>query len=239
MNHAAKNTGFTLIELMLAMTFISVLLLAIALTIIQIGNIYTKGMTLKEVNQVSRDISDDLRRNIAASQGIDLTTQYQTSSAGGRMCLGTYTYIWNTSKALEQSDANRAVYLAVGKQSTPIRFLKVPDASGLYCMVNASGGLAQRDIRTEDTSKTQELLESGDRTLQLHSFAVLPTPASAIDPITAQQLYSIAFAIGTGEVSAMNEDQTACRLPGDPKADPTYCTVQQFRLLIRTGMGGN
>ena len=64
MNRAAKQTGFTLIELMLAMTFISVLLLAIAMTIIQIGTIYNRGVTLKEVSQAARSISDELNRSI-------------------------------------------------------------------------------------------------------------------------------------------------------------------------------
>lgn len=157
----------------------------------------------------------------------------------GRLCLGTVSYLWNTSKAIEQNDANRAVYNPTSdKRDAVIRLVKVPDASGLYCTTAESGGFAQRDIRLEDTAQAQELLESGDRTLQLHSFTVLPSAASAVDTGTDQQLYSLAFSIGTGEVRAMNDDLTACRPPGDPNADPAYCTVQQFRLLIRTGIGG-
>ena len=62
-----KQQGFTLVELTLAMTFISVLLLSIALTIIQLGALYNQGTTSKEINQASRDMQDNITRNIASS----------------------------------------------------------------------------------------------------------------------------------------------------------------------------
>ena len=69
-----KQRGFTLIELMLAMTFISVLLLAIAMTIIQIGNIYNKGTTVKEINQAARAIADDVSRSASAASALNIDT---------------------------------------------------------------------------------------------------------------------------------------------------------------------
>ena len=100
MNHVDKtHKGFTLIELMLAMTFISVLLLAIAMTIIQVGAIYNKGVALKDINQSGRGISDDISRTVAASEAFSLTTDYVTGTDGGRVCLGSYSYIWNYAKS--------------------------------------------------------------------------------------------------------------------------------------------
>lgn len=52
-----KSRGFTIIELMLSMTFLAMLMLVIALTTIQISNIYNKGVTLREVNQAGRSVS--------------------------------------------------------------------------------------------------------------------------------------------------------------------------------------
>ena len=66
MNHVDKTKGFTLIELMLSMTFISILLVAIAVTIIQISNVYNRGITLKEVNQAGRSLSNELQRSITS-----------------------------------------------------------------------------------------------------------------------------------------------------------------------------
>ena len=57
--------GFTIIELMLAMTFVSFLLMAIAMVTVQVGKTYNRGLTLKTVNQSGRDITDSIRSDIA------------------------------------------------------------------------------------------------------------------------------------------------------------------------------
>ena len=90
--------GFTIIELLLAMTFISALLLAIALTIVQVANIYNRGIILKEVNQTSRAISDELESSLRSSSTFSTEAddkRYVNNQWGGRMCLGQYSYIWN------------------------------------------------------------------------------------------------------------------------------------------------
>lgn len=241
MNRVAKSSGFTLIELMLAMAFISVLLLAIAMTIIQIGTIYNKGMTLKEVNQSARSISDELRRGIAASEAFTLNTKYVTNPAGGRLCLGQNSYIWNYGKAITQNSADLTKYATTTLNSSlgSIRFLKVPDSAGIYCAKNPSTGkFLYGNIRTQDASAasniTTELLKAGDRTLSIHQFSI-SSGANATDTVTGQQLYSISFTIGTGVVSALTSDQSACLPPGDPNSDFAYCTIQQFSLVVRAG----
>ena len=77
---AKKTAGFTIIELTLAMVFVSVLLLTIALTIIRVATIYNQGMTLKEVNQISRDINDELRRAVAGAPVFDVSASADTAS---------------------------------------------------------------------------------------------------------------------------------------------------------------
>ena len=44
-----KESGFTIIELLLAMSFLSVLLIAITTSTLQIIGLYTKGVTLKSI----------------------------------------------------------------------------------------------------------------------------------------------------------------------------------------------
>lgn len=232
MNHVDKKQGgFTLIELMLAMGFISFLLLAIALTIIQIGSIYNRGMTLKEVNQTSRSISAELTRGIASSEAFSLSQKYVSTSTGGRLCLGQYSYLWNYAKSLQ--DSARVQYQDVTTNNKgPIRFIKVPDASGAYCVLQNDGQYL--DIQLADTNSVIELLKAGDRTLSIHQFAISSGP-NAADSATGQQLYSVSFTIGTGEVTALTSDQTSCLPPSDPNSDYAYCTVQQFTLAVRAG----
>ncbi len=231
MNHVAKQKGFTLIELMLAMAFIAALLLAIALTIIQIGSIYNRGMTLKEVNQSARAISDELNRSVASSEAFTLSTKYIPLSTGGRLCLGQYSYIWNYAKSY--ADSTRAQYADTTVNTKgPIRFVKVPDGAGYYCTLQSTGKYP--NIQLSDTSKATELLKAGDRTLSIHQFQIT-SGTNAVDTTTGQQLYSISFTIGTGDVTALTPDMTSCLPPSDPNSDFAYCTVQQFKLVVRAG----
>lgn len=64
-----KNTkkGFTFIELTLALTFVTLLLLTIAWLTIHITSTYEKGLTMKAVNATSKEIIDDFSRAIATS----------------------------------------------------------------------------------------------------------------------------------------------------------------------------
>ncbi len=113
--------GFTLIELMLAMTFVSVLLVAIAMTVIQMANIYNRGMTVKELNQASREVTDDLRRTTASSEvfaanvdGSDTADFFiirtGSTAIGGRLCMGSESYIWNYTSAVDAgTDSNQTL----------------------------------------------------------------------------------------------------------------------------------
>jgi len=247
MNHVHnKQQGFTLIELSLAMAFISMLLLGIATTIIQVGAIYNKGTVSKDVNQLSREINVDLDRNISAASSLDLTTDYVYSPAsataatadGGRLCLGSYSYVWNYARALA-SDSPGVTKFQSGL-STVIRLVKVPDPGRAYCAKNLSSGvLLNKYILPADDSKVQELLKVGDHELGLHSFVFTTPPASATDLNTGQQIYSVSYIIGTTRISSLNSTQTACLTANITNADPLYCTIQQFSLVVRTGNGVN
>lgn len=235
MNHVDKKQrtqGFTLIELMLAMTFIAVLLLAIAMTIIQIGAIYNKGITLKDINQAGRSIGDDVKRTTAEAGTITRATDYYTNSAGGRLCLGTYSYIWNTAKALEGNDPNRTTYAST--PTKPINFVKVSDAGKIYCARTGGGALTYRTIRAADTTIAQELLPAGDHALGVN-LVDLPAASIVTDVTTGQTVYTFLYTLGSGKTSAMDATQSACLGPGQINSDPTYCSVQQFTIVLRTG----
>lgn len=235
MNHVAKRQdGFTIIELTLAMSFISILLLAIAMTIIQLGSIYSKGLAMKEVNQVSRDISSDFRKSLGEVASISLTTDYAPTPAGGRVCLGTYSYIWNTISAFSTNNPNLVWLQNDPSRTRQLHFVKVPDTARIYCAKSSGGALTYTTIRTVDAPQVQELLPEGDHDLNINSFTITSAP-SAFDPTTGQQLYYIEYIIGSGDIATMNTTQTACKNAGQVGADLAYCNVQQFSLVMRAG----
>lgn len=243
MNHAAKKQqGFTIIELMLAMSFIAVLLIAIAMTIVQIGSIYNKGLTLKEVNQTGRDLTDDIRRTVAIGGQVDLANDYRevvqgTQVIGGRLCLGSSSYVWNYAAAIE-SNNTRLIKYPTGTEEGPIRLVKVPDGAKAYCSVNGEGQLDVPNLLPVDVAESRELLRSGDRTLSLHAFKIT-TSDSASDASTGQRLYRVTFTLGTERTDLLNltAKPITCKTPSEIGSDLNYCTVQEFSIVVRAGNG--
>jgi len=235
MNQDNKQ-GFTLIELMLAMTFIAMLLVAIALTTIQISNIYNKGITLREVNQVGRSVSDELQRTIASATPFDVTpkgsgetnaaSRYVVNLGGGRLCLGNYTYAWNYGAALKGgTDAPQVLNKYSGSDSdTPIQLVRVNDANGGLCTTPTLPPIPK--------ASSTDLLSSGDRDLVLHKFSIKQTQT---EPSTGQAIYSISMVIGTNDREQLTTDDTSCKPPSEGVGDENYCSVNQFDIIARAG----
>jgi prepilin-type N-terminal cleavage/methylation domain-containing protein len=230
MNHS-KQRGFTLIEMMLSMTFISILLLMIAMTTIQISNIYNKGITLREVNQAGRAISDELQRSIAATTPFDVTPKTSAAPAtanshyvkftdGGRLCLGQYSYVWNYGESIAKSTTYNKY-----TDNTDVRFAKVKDQGGALC---SNVNLGARIVRGNAT----EMLVSGDRDLAIHKFDVIPGDS---DLATGQKMYAIQMIIGTNDQAQLTSNDTSCQPPSAMVGQETYCSVNQFDIIAHAG----
>ena len=229
MNRLHKQ-GFTIIELMLAMSFLSLLMLAIAMTTIQIGHIYAKGITLREVNQAGRTVIDDLRRTVGSSGPFDtrLASTYKPDVNGsGRLCLGSYSYVWNAGKVIASNDSGLYKY----SDGTVIHLAKVNDPDRRMCTgsVNPS--------RTQSV----ELLTSGDRDLVLHEIKITPG-ARDVSFGEGQQLYAVSFTIGTntGDETAAISTVSSCKAPNDAttQGKQDYCSVNKFDIVVRAGGTG-
>ena len=238
MNHD-KTRGFTLIELMLAMTFIAFLLVAIAMVTVQISNIYNKGITLREVNQAGRSVADEIQRSISSSIPFDVTPKVDASPAtaaskyvvrdgGGRLCLGQYTYAWNYGKSIAREGGAPGIFNSYDN-GADVRFAKITDPSGSLC--------ADPTLNVQRASAT-ELLASGDRDLVVHALTVTN---SATDAVTGQAIYAISLVIGTNDGEQLTTSDTSCQPPSEGVGKENYCAVNQFDILARAGTksGGN
>lgn len=227
------RSGFTLIELMLSMSFVALLLLAIAMTTMRISSIYNKGMTLRQVNQTGRSISDELQRSITSAAPFDVNADSAdpryiqmpagaSVSEGGRLCLGNYTYAWNYGKALAEGDGVNTY--AAPDDSEQIRFVKVADSGASLCA----------DPNKEiDRSRASDMLAGGDRDLVLHAFSIRQEVS---DPAIGQALYGISMVIGTNDREQLVTADTSCKPPKDSQAGADqYCAVNQFDIIARAG----
>lgn len=235
MNHVVnKKHGFTLIELLLAMSFISVLLIAIAMTVIQISNVYNRGITLKDVNQAGRSISAEITRSVGENPAFSIDPgpgdHFIKQDWGGRLCVGQYSYIWNFGSALSK---NVGTELNIYDPNIPTtktvpRFVKVLDPRSSYCQTPS------KDINPNDAV---ELLNVGEHNLAMHNFTISTEP-TAVDPKTGQRLYLIDFTLGTNNQEALSFDSgldTSCKPPGESGSDLNYCAVNNFALTVRAG----
>lgn len=228
-----KRAGFTLVELMLAMTFISVLLLAIAMTTIQISNIYNKGITLREVNQAGRAVTTDIGRSIAGSIPFDVTpktddseatanSKYVVRDGGGRLCLGSYTYAWNYGSAIKGGQGAPSVFNTY-EDGQAVRFVKVSDANGALCATPTTPIIRANAV---------DLISSGDRELAVHAFSITKT---AEDASIGQALYAISMTIGTNDQAQLTTNDASCRPPAEEVGAENYCAVNQFDIIARAG----
>lgn len=187
--------GFTLIELMIAVAFIGGLLVAITLVILQIMSLYNKGLTLKEVDSVSRIVVRDMQQSIAASSRFSISyteteaggvetiktaktlaeasannADYYNNVAGGRLCTGDYSYIWNTGQAIKATNAhvdpddgdlqpaNASYSNPDGSDPTnyPIQILKINQPDG------STDDKIIRFVKTRDAAKAMCRLPAGE-----------------------------------------------------------------------------
>lgn len=72
MNNQSKRAGFTLVELMIAMSLFSFILLFAVNAFIQINKIYVKGITTKRMNNQADAIVGDITRSFMQEKGISL-----------------------------------------------------------------------------------------------------------------------------------------------------------------------
>ena len=239
--NARQHNGFTLVELMLSMTFISVMLLAIAFCIIQMSTIYARGETLRQVNQASRVLADDMRRSFASADYNKINT---TKIGKGRLCLGSFSYIWNVNQAGgnssgEDAQATNNQYQAT--PDTPLRLVRVTDPDGLYCrdVADASTSEIHENSSIRASARPVELLQDDAGRLKIYRLRVTSglTAAEA-----KQRLYVIAISLGSSDRDAAITTTRECLPPrnedGSINQDSNleYCAINELSFTVRAGM---
>lgn len=223
--------GFTLIELMLAMTFISILLLSITMVGIQAGRIYSRGVVLRDVNQAGRDISDMFRRDfLQANAGkINITGLRVPNNENwttGRLCLGAHSYVWNNPKYLDDPSllgANRLFKV----DGNPINLVRVVDADGGLCKRDGSGKYPEM----VDMAKSSNLLRSissGDGSIGVHNV----TLEKITSDNSREALYKLTFTLGTSKMSEIRN--SSCKAPDETDSNFEFCAINKFEMIVRT-----
>lgn len=228
-NKTRTQRGFTIVELSIVMMFISLLMLGVVFVTIYAGKAYAKGITLKTLNQVGREVTDAIRRDVASAPNPS-AVMFVTGGQTGRLCTGTVSYVWNgatllasgSPSAIKDSGSNRIVRLA-----------RVDDSDMKYCQ-GLTGTLAT-DL---NGAKWTEVLQDS-----IGDFAVYDMSMERFSPAGGggqnQALYHIALTFGTNEAGTTegSGSATTCKPPTDNAANFDYCSVRSFDMVIRSGGG--
>lgn len=109
--HKSNQVGFTLIELMIATSIFSVILLVMSFGAVSIGRVYYKGIKSSNTQSVTRKIADDLAQSIQFSSSKVVTTPTQEEKDKNLrkfdiFCIDgkKYSYILNRQVAVSQAE---------------------------------------------------------------------------------------------------------------------------------------
>lgn len=220
--------GFTIVELTLAIAFLSILLMATLILAINAGKIYLKGVTNKTINQSGRDIQDSLRRDFLASSAVDIATV----SSGGtlqRICLGSVSYVWNLAPTFYGSPTSQVQRYA--DNNHPVGLARVSDVNKNLCKGGFSGHLT-----SFTDSQVNDLISGDGKDLALHSFSV-----DRVVSNDQKGLYRISYTIGTNETGTLEGSgaSVSCKV-GSAVANLSnfnFCSIKQFDMIVRVGGG--
>ncbi|HMQ96098.1 MAG TPA: hypothetical protein PKD19_02655 [Candidatus Saccharibacteria bacterium] len=211
------SRGFTLIELTMAILFISFLILAVGFISVNVGNMYQKGTTLKAVNQSGREVADTMRRDIMqAGNSIKVATPGNGNTI--RWCLGTVSYVANKASLINNNPAQ-----AFKVNGEVARLVRMSDPSQSICSASPAYPMSAT------TTDAVDLLGSATPALAIYDMKLTSLTGSA-----QQSLHEVSFLLGTAEkgiVSASNY----CLPNTNPNANANYCSVVEFKTIIRSG----
>ncbi len=235
-----KNTnqiqGFTLVELLLAMTGVAILLVAVATTTIQLMNMYHKGITIKTINSAGREVGDMIKRDGLSAKGRDIV-QVAPSDSGtgglGRLCFGSYTYVWNTPENLRSRDASVGVVYDDDPSHSKIVFARVADPDGSLC--KATRGQYPKVITKGAPMNAVEVLGDKDTGLAIHNISLTDLFVDS----NSRAGYTIGYTLGTYEEDTyrngiINSSDAQCLAQSEETNNYTFCAINQFAETIIT-----
>ncbi len=253
--------AYTIIETVLSMVFIAGLLIFIGIVSLQVLKTYRKGISIKTVNNSAQLIIDDFKRSINASYNLECFTftnkdfsyksdcqdLYDNNVSGAGICTGKYSYIWSYAKTTNQSSQ-----FLINGNKTP-HLYKVQDTGGQICQAILNGGLlVDEEVKNIiENNGGKELIETGDRELGIHSFAInnVRKTTSNSDNIEDQSFYNISFVLGTfinddqaADKGLINNNDARCKTPKELEEaggvnDDSYCSINKFNFSARTITG--
>lgn len=250
-----SKRGFTMIEMMLSMTFVSFLMITIALTSVSMARTYQRGVTLSEVNAAGRAIITDMQRTISQAPVVvqgQTVFQYTSNS----ICFSSYSYVWNSGYDIATKQPSSLIYYKGAPRpingNNIVRLAKVYDPTNSMCSraptsvpaknatellpSDSSSGTSYNGIAIQNTG-------GGGSADGPTNVGITAVQLDKGDDSTTQALYQVTFIVGTNDQSSLSNGSgfataPSCQPPANNPTGLEYCAVNRFSFLIRAGGGG-
>lgn len=107
-----NSAGFTIVELMIASTVFSVILILISIGLISVGRVFFKGVTLTNTQEVTGVITEDIASSIQLS-GESITFPITANGSTKGFCIGTrrYSYLEGVQLSDNPSSSDQAKHV--------------------------------------------------------------------------------------------------------------------------------
>ncbi len=213
------QSGFTITELSLAMTMLSILLVIILLSILQITATYNKGLTLKRVNQSGSNIGYEMQKSLRSSSANNLISIQDVEIDGEhpatRLCTGKVSFIWsvigNGNDIVEEKFSDE----------TRISFIKVEDAGGSLCKKPS----ADPSYPKPDKAESKVLL-GDDLVIRMPSSVTKSIPVTS-NKLGEASLVTVELTISTPNDSGIIPDPSGRASCQGGKEDD-FCAINTF-----------
>lgn len=257
-----NKKGFTLIELSLAIAFISILLITIAILTINVISVYQKGIALKAVNSTGRELISDFTAAVSSSSSTKLPAYEQifqerkgnvningktvNTQVAGAFCSGNYSYLWNSGYILNKKStepATELVYLdesGARRTTSNFRLLKIEDSTRAVChsqdgkvSISSTYNIQTVDGKENRIADPIELLSSTEDDLAIYNLYVF-NPTQNVT--TKHTFYSATFILATlrGDVDiTATGDYCTNKSAANLSTDFAYCAINKFNFSIR------
>ncbi|MDB5168682.1 MAG: hypothetical protein JWO41_38 [Candidatus Saccharibacteria bacterium] len=93
-----KQAGFTIVELMIALTILSVILLLSTLTLSQLGKLFSKGVNQANTQNIARNLMTSISSDIQVGSNMP---QHKSVSGSETVCMGATRYTFLRAQPLD------------------------------------------------------------------------------------------------------------------------------------------
>lgn len=150
-----SQQGFTILELMIATLVFSVILLIATFSLLQVGRMFYKGVTLSRTQGVARSVMAEIAQNIQFSGGQISAPAYSTPGVKDKICIGNRRYSFVKGRQMSETPT-----------AGQVRHALVVDEPTTNCFSAAAQDV---DLPNPVLSNTSiELLQPGMRLSNLH-----------------------------------------------------------------------